>query len=79
MPKGPKGKWRPADPIACAVHVGKIATGEIEETHEAPVPKMPPAKRKARSRKDGLARADSLTPERRHEIAAKAVSARWKP
>ena len=32
MPRGPNGEWRPADPIAAAVHVGKIATGQIEET-----------------------------------------------
>ena len=35
MPKGPQGQWRPADPIAAAVHVAKIATGQIEETYEA--------------------------------------------
>ena len=79
MPKGPKGEWRPADPIACAVMVGKIATGEIEETKEAPAPKMPAAKRKARARKGGLARAASLAPASRSNIAAKAASARWKP
>ena len=31
MPRGPKGEWRPADVVGCAVHVMKIATGEIEE------------------------------------------------
>lgn len=31
MPRGPKGERRPADPIARAVMVGKIATGEIED------------------------------------------------
>ena len=36
MPKGPQGQWRPADPVACAVHIGQIATGEIQETFEAP-------------------------------------------
>ena len=29
MPRGPNGVWRPADPNACAVHVGRILTGEI--------------------------------------------------
>ena len=29
---GPNGEKRPKDPIARAVHVAKIATGEIEET-----------------------------------------------
>lgn len=78
MPKSPKGEWRPADPIACAVHVAKILTGEIGETHEAPAPKMPPADRKKRARKGGLARSKSLTPEQRSEIAASGATARWK-
>jgi len=32
MPKGPQGQKRPADAIGLAVMVGKIATGEIEDT-----------------------------------------------
>lgn len=36
MPYGPNGEWRPTDPIACAAHVMKIATGEIEETYAPP-------------------------------------------
>jgi len=31
MPKGPKDEKRPADVIGNAVHVMRIATGEIEE------------------------------------------------
>ncbi len=31
MPRGPKGEKRPADVIGNAVHVMKIATGEIRE------------------------------------------------
>ena len=31
MPKGPKGQKRPADVIGNAVHVMRIATGEIED------------------------------------------------
>ena len=34
MPKGPKGEKRPADPIARAVMVAKIATGEVEDEVE---------------------------------------------
>ena len=34
MPKGPKGEKRPADVIGNAVHVMKIATGEVEEPTE---------------------------------------------
>ena len=36
MLRGPTGEWRPDDPIPCAVYVAKIATGQIEETHEPP-------------------------------------------
>lgn len=34
MPKGPRGEKRPADAIGLAVMIGKIATGEIEGTHD---------------------------------------------
>ena len=34
MPKTPKGHKRPADVIGNAVHVMKIATGEVEEKTE---------------------------------------------
>jgi hypothetical protein len=32
MPRGPKGEKRPADVIGNAVHVMRIATGEIEDS-----------------------------------------------
>ncbi len=32
MPKGPQGQKRPADVVANAVHVMRIAAGEIEDT-----------------------------------------------
>src|SRR5215207_4865126 len=35
MPRGPKGKKRPADVIGNAVHVMRIAAGEIEEATDA--------------------------------------------
>lgn len=76
MPKGPQGQWRPADPVACAVHVGRLATGEIEETHEAPR-RQDPVEDSRRASEGGKARAASLTPERRREIAAAGASARW--
>jgi len=34
MPKGPRGEKRPADAIGLAVMVGKIATGEVEDTQD---------------------------------------------
>ena len=75
MPKGPQGQKRPADVVGCAVHVMKIATGEIEENLDDP-PKRQPGR--ARSGKaGGRARAAGLTPERRSEIAATAAAARW--
>lgn len=72
MPRGPKGEKRPADVIGNAVHVMRIATGEIEETKgKAP-------KRAAGGLKGGKARAAALTPEQRSEIARAASAARWK-
>jgi hypothetical protein len=39
MPKGPRGEKRPAYAIGLAVMIGKIATGEIEDTQTDPLPK----------------------------------------
>ena len=36
MPTGPQGQKRPDDPIACAMHVVRIATGQIEDTKTGP-------------------------------------------
>jgi len=73
MPKGPQGQKRPADVIGNAVHVMRIATGEIEEAK--------PDAGKEYARKGGLkggkARAEALSPRRRREIAKKAAKARW--
>lgn len=74
MPKGPKGEKRPADAIGLAVMIGKIATGEIEDT--APDDGKDPAA-KALGAKGGRKRAETMTPERRAEIARKAASTRW--
>lgn len=79
MPKGPKGEKRPADVIGGAVHVMRIATGEITETTDAEG-KDPAAV--ALGRKGGLkggkARATSLSSSQRREIAQRAAKARWK-
>ena len=72
MPRGPKGEKRPADVIGNAVHVMRIATGEIEED----LGKAP--KRAKGGQKGGAARAATLTPEQRSEIARLAAAARWK-
>ena len=71
MPKGPQGQKRPADAIGNAVHVAKIATGEIEDTKLAQ-----PAKRKS-GLAGAKARQEGTTPEERAEIARKAARARW--
>jgi hypothetical protein len=68
MPRGPKGEKRPADVIGNAVHVMRIATGEVEDN---------PSKAPKRA-KGGKARAKALSPEARAEIARTAAVARWK-
>lgn len=74
MPKGPKGEKRPADAVGLAVMVGKIATGEIEdEVGDDGKDKAA----QALGKKGGAARAASMTPERRAEIARKAAAKRW--
>jgi hypothetical protein len=72
MPKGPNGEKRPADGIGCAVLVGRIATGEIEEQI------APPSGRKKSGEAGAKARAKNLSGERRSEIAKAAASARWR-
>ena len=70
MPKGPQGQCHPSGAGALAVHVCRIATGEIEETHEPPADSGNTiASRRASIA--GKARSAALTPERRSEIAAK--------
>jgi autonomous glycyl radical cofactor GrcA len=73
MPKGPQGQKRPADAIARAVMVARIATGELDDAAKTE------KKARAEGRKaGGTARANSLTPEQRKEIARLAADARWK-
>jgi len=74
MPKGPQGQKRKADAIGNAVLVMKIATGQEPETGNAPGTE---ANRKG-GLKGGKARAESMTAERRAEIAKKAAKSRWK-
>jgi 2-keto-3-deoxy-6-phosphogluconate aldolase len=75
MPRGPKGEKRPADAIGNAVHVMRIATGEIEETTTADGKN---AAAVALGRMGGKARAEGMTAKRRKEIAKKAATTRWK-
>lgn len=76
MPKGPKGERRPADVIANAVKVARIATGEEQEDYGADDGKDKAAQ--SLGQRGGKARAQALTPERRAAIARKAAKKRWK-
>ena len=72
MPKGPNGEKRPADAIGLAIIIGRIATGEIDDEREGI------ASAAAQMGKlGGKARAASMTPERRAEIAKAAAAKRW--
>lgn len=69
---------RPRDPIQLGKLIVDIATGQVEDREDDG--KNPAAADLGRlgGLKGGRARADSLSPERRREIAARAASARWK-
>ena len=69
MTKGPQGQKRPADTVGAAIHVAKIATGEVEEKLD---------QRRKGGLKGGKSRAEKLSPKQRHEIAKLAAKARWK-
>ena len=70
MPIGPDGQKRPADVVANALHVARLATREIEEEY------VDQAKRRG-GLKGGKARAHALSSERRSEIAQRAAAKRW--
>lgn len=74
MPKGPTGQKRPADVVSNAVHVMRVLTGEADD--EAPDDGKDKAAQ-SMGRKGGAARAASMTPERRAEIAKAAAAKRW--
>jgi hypothetical protein len=76
MPRTPKGHKRPADVAANAVHVMRIATGEIDESE-----KTADGRNKAAvelGRLGGNARARSISKTQRRRIAVLAAKARWK-
>jgi hypothetical protein len=75
MPKGPKGQKRPVDVISNAVHVMKIATGEIEESVQTDDGRNKAAVELGR--KGGQARAKTLSAKQKVEIATNAARARW--
>ena len=74
MPTGPKGEKRKADVIGNAVHIMRIATGEIDDA----TPDDGKYKAaQALGRMGGKKRAEGMTAERRAEIAKKAAEKRW--
>jgi hypothetical protein len=77
MPRGPKGERRPADVIGNAVHVMRIATGQIEDDIPTPESEGKDPAAVALGRKGGKARAEGMSGKRRKEIARKAAKSRW--
>ena len=72
MPTGPRGERRPADMVGCAVTVARISVGEAEDDRYS----MPG---RVRSGEAGArARAATVSPKRRSEIATQAAAERWK-
>lgn len=73
MPEKAQERKRPTDVIGNAVHVCRIATGEVAEAEDKA---HQPNKAKG-GRIGGQKRAESLSPKRRREIAKVAAQARW--
>ena len=71
MPIGPNGEKRPSDPIAAALMIGRISTGDRPEEYVD-------AAKSSAGRKGGIETASQLTPEQRSENARHAVSSRWR-
>lgn len=68
---------RPADVVGNAVRVMQIATGEREEEYEPEVEDKRNPAAVAMGQLGGKKRAESMTSERRAEIARKAAEKRW--
>ena len=71
MPKHPK---RPRDPAQLAKLIVDIATGDVSEKDDTGLTK----RARAGGQKGGPARAKTLSPAQRSEIAREAATARWK-
>jgi hypothetical protein len=74
MTKHPK---RPRDFSQAAKLVVDIASGQVEDREPTPEERGVDPAASAMGRKGGPARAASMTPERRREIATKAAAKRW--
>jgi hypothetical protein len=71
MTKAPK---RPRDPNQLAKFMVDIASGDVEEAEKTVTEK----RASTAGKKGGPARAASMTPEQRSDIARLAAEARWK-
>jgi hypothetical protein len=68
---------RPRDFSQAAKLVVDLASGEVEERERTPEERGVDPAASAMGKKGGPARAASMTPERRAEIAKKAAAKRW--
>jgi len=72
---------RPRDPVQLGKLIGDILTGQVEDRAVAPADEGKDQAAVSLGRRGGLkggaARAKSLSPERRSEIAKKAAAKRW--
>jgi hypothetical protein len=73
MPRGPKGERRPRDVIGNAVHLTRIATGQITDDVPPPEDEGKDPAAVALGRKGVKARAEAVSAKRRAEIARKAA------
>lgn len=80
MPSRASKPKRPRDANQLAWQIVQEATGQAQPVEEAPDTRNPAAVAlsKLGASKGGLARARSLTPRKRSQIAKSAAAARWK-
>jgi hypothetical protein len=78
MPRGPKGERRPRDVIGNAVHVMRIATGQITDDVPSPEDEGKSVAAVELGRLGGRARAKKMSKKQRTAAARKAAKARWK-
>jgi len=68
---------RPRDPNQLAKMIVDISTGQVEDRERTPEERGVDPAASAMGKKGGPARAASMTPERRAEIANAAATKRW--
>ncbi len=69
---------RPRDPVQLAKLIGDIATGQVEDREDDSRNQAAVELGRLGGAKGGDARAKTLSPEKRAEIARKAAAARWR-